>query len=127
MLFAQNKNNLYRFFIAIISVGYLWLFYSWNKTEQEGKIGCLFKKITSYPCPSCGTTRATILGFKGEWLQSLLINPFGIIVIVIMTIVPIWIGVDWIFKKETFYSFYKKANFHFKKIYSLIIIAFSDS
>lgn len=109
-MLSNKKNKLYYFLLLLISLGYTWVFYSWNKIEQEAKIGCLFKKITTYPCPSCGTTRATILGFKGEWLSSVLMNPFGILVVLIMILVPIWISFDWIFKKESFFQFYKRAE-----------------
>jgi hypothetical protein len=47
----------------------------------------MLKNITGSPCPSCGTTRA---------IQLLLNN--------------IWIVFDLLFKKESFYKYYQKAE-----------------
>ncbi len=41
---------------------------------------CIFKNITGYPCPGCGITRGSILLFKGEILESILLNPAAIVV-----------------------------------------------
>lgn len=70
----------------------------------------MVKNITGYPCPSCGTTRAIQLLLKNNWMASLQMNPFGIIVALIMVVVPFWIVFDLITKKETFFNAYKKAE-----------------
>jgi hypothetical protein len=71
---------------------------------------CLIKNVTGYPCPSCGTTRAVTLLLDGKITESLLLNPFGILIAIIMTIFPLWILADIFLKKETFYSWYKKTE-----------------
>jgi len=47
---------------------------------------CLFKRVTGYPCPTCGTTRGIISLFHGKYIQAWLFNPLvfsiGIIVII---------------------------------------------
>ena len=88
-------------------VGFMYLFYSF---QSEAFHVCLIKNVTGYPCPSCGTTRAVALLLKGKITESVLMNPFGILVAILMTVCPIWVLTDVVFKKETFYSEYKKAE-----------------
>ena len=71
---------------------------------------CLFKKVTTVPCPSCGTTRSVMQLSHGNFLSAILMNPFGIIVGLVMIIAPIWISYDFIQKKETFYIAYLKIE-----------------
>ena len=51
----------------------------------------------------------------GDFLQSLLINPFGIIIAAIMLIAPIWIFVDVAARKSTLLEFYRKTEAVLKK------------
>jgi Protein of unknown function (DUF2752) len=109
----MKKNKLYRLILTACLLGYCWLFFLKYISKQSKNIDttiCLFKKITNVPCPSCGTSRAVITIFNGEIFKSILINPFGIIVATIMVIVPIWIVIDFVTKKESFYNFYLKAE-----------------
>ena len=71
--------------------------------------------MTGYPCPSCGTTRAVVLILEGRIIESILLNPFGILVMIIMTIFPIWILKDVFLKKETFYIWFKKTEATIRK------------
>lgn len=109
----MNKNRLYSFVLIACFIGYSWLFFLNFFAVKISKIDftvCLFKRITTIPCPSCGTTRAVNQFFNGEILTSLQLNPFGIIVAGIMVICPIWIVFDFFKKTQTFYDFYLKAE-----------------
>lgn len=109
----MKKNKLYRFIVIACFIGYGWLFFAIQKQKQIQQnefTVCLFKKITNIPCPSCGTTRAVIEISKGGFISSLFLNPFGIIVAIIMIVCPIWIGYDYFFKKDSFFQFYKKTE-----------------
>ena len=106
----MNRNKLYIFLLIVIALGYLWLFFSNVTVFKEKQLGCLFKKITTYPCPSCGTTRSVQLVFEGEFFSSLLLNPFGILVATIMLVVPFWICIDLIKKSDSFFKFYKASE-----------------
>ena len=70
----------------------------------------MVKNVTGYPCPSCGTTRAIQLLLKNNWMASLQMNPFGILVALLMVVLPLWIVLDTITKKETFFNNYQKAE-----------------
>ena len=47
---------------------------------------------------------------KGNLTTSLKMNPFGIVVAILMAIAPIWILIDVVLKKDTFYHSYKKTE-----------------
>jgi hypothetical protein len=70
----------------------------------------MIKNFAGFPCPSCGTTRAVQLLFKGDFTASILTNPFGIIVSSSMLFLPIWIVFDVLLKKQSFYTFYNKME-----------------
>ena len=106
----MTKNKLYvLLFIACFS-GFIYLFYNLQYSGNTHFSVCLMKNVTGFPCPSCGTTRAVELLLQGKVRESLVANPFGILVTLIMVIVPFWILFDLIFKKETFYICYKKIE-----------------
>jgi len=109
----MNRSKLYKFLLVACFIGYIWLFlslYHQNEIQSSQMTVCLIKKTTNVPCPSCGTTRAVMHLFQGDFSSSIFINPFGIFVALIMIIAPIWIGIDYILKKDTFFQFYKKSE-----------------
>ena len=40
---------------------------------------CIFKELTGYDCPACGTQRAVVSLFKGEFKQAFWYNPYLIL------------------------------------------------
>ena len=90
----MKKNRLYVFLLALIGLGYGWLFLFNHKENIQQPIGCVFKKVTNYPCPSCGTTRSVSLLMRGDFWQAL------------MLVIPIWIGIDLLKKTASFYRVY---------------------
>lgn len=120
----MTRNKLYSLLLIACLTGFIYLFYNIHTLQSQTFRVCIIKNVTSYPCPSCGTTRAVTLLLKGRILASLLLNPFGIIVTMIMTIFPIWILMDFFLKKETFYFWYKKAEGTIRKpwLASILIV-----
>ncbi len=122
----MKKNKLYSLILLACFLGYSWLLFL--KLTMVRKSGldltvCVFKRVTNLPCPSCGTTRAVSQIFNGEVLTSLYLNPFGILVVVIMTVCPLWIIWDFIKNKQSFYDFYIKIeNLLKKKIIAIPLI-----
>lgn len=105
----MNKRSLYFLTLALSLAGYCWL--SWNLFEQsvhhETPTLCLVKHVTGAPCPSCGTTTAMIELVHGNILSSLLINPFGLMMMAALIIFPGWIIVDIFRTKNSFFEFYQ--------------------
>ncbi|MDR1526821.1 MAG: DUF2752 domain-containing protein [Dysgonamonadaceae bacterium] len=83
-------------------------------------VGCLFHKITNLPCPSCGSTRSVLFLLKGDFIQALYANPFGYILLLLMTVLPLWLLFDWICRKDSFLHFYQKTETLFKRKYVCI-------
>ncbi|RZJ28362.1 MAG: DUF2752 domain-containing protein [Flavobacterium sp.] len=109
----MKRNRLYLILAAACILGYSWLFYSLTKADQvsSGRFGaCMFKNVTGIPCPSCGSTRAMVMLVRGDFFGSLMMNPIGLILSVIMLVVPIWLLYDVITKRQTLYDSYGKAE-----------------
>ena len=109
----MNKNKLSFFLLFACFVGYSWLLFSLqheHEIQNQEFTVCLFKKVTTVPCPSCGTTRSVMQLSHGNFLSAILINPFGILVGLIMIIAPVWISYDLIQKKDSFYTTYLKIE-----------------
>lgn len=109
----MSKNKLYILILFACFFGFSWLLFLTLAPVKNSGLDltvCVFKRVTSLPCPSCGTTRAVSYMFNGEIVTSLFLNPFGIIVAGIMVVSPVWIIWDTIAKKQSFYNFYIKTE-----------------
>lgn len=110
---TSTRNRLYILVLSACLVGYIWLFFS---TSSHGEVGvCLIKQVTGIPCPSCGSTRSVLSLLDGRVLESIMINPVGIILIVIMVLSPLWIFLDLLTKSESFFVFYKRTEVFFRQ------------
>ena len=118
----MTRNKLYSLLLIACLAGFIYLFYNIHTLQSQTFRFCIIKNVTAYPCPSCGTTRAVTLLLNGRILESILLNPFGIIVAMIMTIFPMWILIDFFLKKETFYFWYKKVEATIKKPWLALIL-----
>ena len=58
---------------------------------------CVFRTVTDLPCPTCGTTRATLALARGDILAGVLYNPFVITALVIGLILCV---VQWVFGRR---------------------------
>jgi hypothetical protein len=89
----------------------------------EGHTVCIFKNVTGFPCPACGSTRATLALLHGKILNSIRINPFGILSNTLIVISVFWMSFDIARGKETFFPFLKRDwNLWIKIIIALIVI-----
>ena len=96
-----NYKLKYLGIILILVSGYFFLY---NFSDSiEGHTVCLFKNTTGIPCPSCGSTRATLHLLHGRLMSSILINPFGILTNLLIIFSIFWMIIDIIKNKETFH------------------------
>ncbi len=104
----MSRKKLYNTILLACGLGYVWLFYNLatHYNNINGITACAIKKITNIPCPSCGATRAVITLFKGNFYQSVCVNPFGIIIVLIMILAPLIILYDYIFSKQLMLNIY---------------------
>jgi hypothetical protein len=118
----MTRNKLYSLLLIACLAGIGYLFYQIHSVQKDLLHVCIIKNVTGFPCPSCGTTRAITLLLHGNIIESILVNPFGILVAIIMTVVPFWILIDIVLKKETFYFYYKKTEATIRKPRLAIIL-----
>ena len=126
-LLIRFQNNYYaRYSFTILSIvgGYLALFFLDTFSIHSGNKLCLFRLVTTIPCPGCGMARATVALFHFDITTSLSYNilciPFTIAVIISL----LWAMSDLITHKEGFYHFVRR-DFSFTTkvfLFSLIMI-----
>jgi len=120
---SRSKFYLVLLFACIAGYGWIAIIYFMGLNSYSNEIGgCLIKKITTIPCPSCGSTRAVLSFLKGDFGASLYWNPIGLILIIIMILSPIWILYDVITKKSTLLHFYRRTEFFLTKRWIVIIV-----
>jgi len=118
----NSSNKLYSILLIACTAGYIWLYYNYSTNNTETYLGsvCFFKRITSIPCPSCGSTRSVLTLLQGNLTTALYINPFGFVIALVMLLTPFWITIDIVSKKRTLFNFYQKIELELKKRYYAI-------
>lgn len=84
--------------------GWVWLFLSITNTVSSSFTPCIFRNLTHYPCPSCGTTTSLIHILSGEFDRALGSNPLGFLAGAGLLILPLWLGFDILQRRVTFYK-----------------------
>jgi Protein of unknown function (DUF2752) len=113
---SRNRNILYLFVTIACAAGYVWLAIQARPEAKSFPITtCMLKHVTNIPCPACGSTRSVLSILDGEFVAALHWNPFGILVLAIMVICPLWISFDWIFKRDSFFRFYHSAQLFLRR------------
>ena len=120
----MKKDRLYSLLGWACLAGYLYLMvYLFLLPDGSGMGICIFKHITGIPCPSCGSTRAVKALLHGDFIGSIVLNPIGILVAVIMIVLPVWLIVDITQNKQSLYLFYRRfENFVRKPGIAAILI-----
>ena len=117
-----SRNKLYILLSIACIAGYIWL-YTVTSIKTSSINVCIIKNITTIACPSCGTTRAVIDVFRGNIVNSVIINPMGLIVAFIMILSPILMLYDVIFRKSILYNCYCfTENYVKRKPIAIILI-----
>lgn len=113
----MTRNKLYVFMSAACAAGYIWLIINYHRSVSNSmETGvCLFKKLTGIPCPSCGSTRSVLSILNGDFAGALLWNPFGIIIMSILVLAPIWIIYDILLRKDSLFRFYNRTELILKQ------------
>jgi hypothetical protein len=99
-----TRTTLYFLVFVTGLAAYAWVGWNVLSESHNGFTLCLFKNMTGFPCPSCGTTRAILLLLQGEPIQSIAMNPLGIPSALLMIVFPCWIASDVVKRKNSFYN-----------------------
>lgn len=111
------KNKIYGLVILLSVLAYSWLIYNafFHKIGEEGITLCWFKTISGLPCPACGSTSGIIEIFKGNFYNAFQYNPFAFSSLIILITSSLWVMLDLILKKDSFYKFFLIINDKLKK------------
>jgi hypothetical protein len=102
----MGKTKLYIFVLSACVAGYAWVALH---LVHRGDVpaGCLFRRITHIPCPSCGSTHSVLALVDGDLANTFYYNPLGFLLALLMVVVPVWIVFDLVTGKEYFMRAYK--------------------
>ena len=122
----MSRNKLYALLSTACVTGYIWLTFSyfWGASIENDPGVCLFKHFTNIPCPSCGSTRSILSLLHGDILGSIAWNPFGLILMLILVISPLWIFYDVVNRKESLMKFYNNFECFLKRRYIAVPAVF---
>lgn len=108
----MTRNKLYVLLSTACIAGYIWLILNYHRSiinSMEPGV-CLFKRVTGIPCPSCGSTRSVLSILKGDFADALFCNPFGIIIMAILVLSPLWIIFDLVSQKDTLFQAFNRTE-----------------
>lgn len=117
----RNKSRLYRITGIICFFGILWLGFL-HFTDADTTL-CPIKRVTGYPCPSCGSSRSIAAFLHGDFSHALLINPLGVISLFMLISVLVLLIIDLLLKKDYYYRTYSYIENFLKthRVISLIL------
>jgi hypothetical protein len=66
----------------------------WSRPELHGLFSrpCLFRELTTIPCPFCGGTRAVFLAARGQWASAARMNPAGAAAVALAPAIGVWLA-----------------------------------
>ncbi len=120
----MNRNRLYGLLLPACLAGFAWLIVQHHYEgvgPNSGPNACMFKWLTSFPCPSCGSTRSVLAIFNGDLQGAFLINPIGYVVFTVLMLAPGWITYDLIAKRSSLWNTYLQTETFLKKPIPAII------
>ena len=93
-LYNLSVKQKYYMILTAIAGLYVYLYIAGPPDPDNTFSICIFKNVTGYACPSCGTTRGLKLLVHGCFKEALLMNPLSYLTIFATIITAIWITVD---------------------------------
>ena len=89
----MRRKQLYFLALFLGFAGQVWIVYSYNKLHigEEPFNTCIFRRVTTIPCPSCGTVHSIVSILHGDLRKAFSENPLGFFGILLVAVVPYWI------------------------------------
>ena len=115
----MSNKQIYFTLITACSAGYIWILLHASGIigSNDHVTGCIIKSISGVPCPSCGSTRSVISILNGDYLESIMYNPFGPVLLLIMLFLSVILIRDGLFSKRTTADLYRSAEQKIKNKY----------
>ena len=108
-----HRNKLYSIILVSCTAGYVWLWF-----DMYGRLS-----LHSDVVRACGSTRSVEAILDGKYIEAILINPIGYVLVSIMLAAPLWILFDLLTKRQTLFDFYGRMERCFKK--SAVVVVFT--
>lgn len=107
----ESRRNLYGLLALFCVAGYVWMTLNIDR-RFETHVGpvCVFKKVTTLPCPSCGSTRSMKAILEGDLVAGFSWNPMGYLLLMMLLVVPWWLLYDLLMKRDTLHRVYRQAE-----------------
>jgi hypothetical protein len=72
--------------LALVFACFSWGWVAFNDATEPHQYPtlCLFKQVTGFACPACGTTRSVVELTHGNVINGLAINPLGVLALIFM-------------------------------------------
>lgn len=125
MMKSQQK-YFYIFLVSLLAISLTWvlinLFGLRSYFGLSNSSICIFKNVTGYPCPSCGTTRSVLAILHGKFAEAFYWNILGFFALISLMSLLVWLMYDLIKQKVTFFDFYKMVEVKFKNNSFLLIL-----
>jgi hypothetical protein len=89
----------------------------------------MFKQVTGFPCPSCGTTRSLQAIITGNFAGALTINPFGYLAAGFLLLFPFLVVYQLIAKKPVVVNsiqYFEKVLKHRTVAIILIVVVLAN-
>lgn len=105
----MKPSGLYKLATAFSLASWLWLGINYWQPQHVPTL-CFFKVATGFACPACGTTRSAMELAHGHWLDGIMINPFGVLALVFMVVVPLWLAYDFLGRRNSLWAAYGRVE-----------------
>jgi hypothetical protein len=106
----MRKRNFYIILTSLTILGYSWIAFHFVGGATVDFTLCIFKRMTSIPCPACGTSRSVMLLTEGSFAKAAQMNPLGYLVVLGLVILPFWLLYDLLSKKDTLFQATENFN-----------------
>lgn len=83
---------------------------------------CWIKGITGKECPSCGSTRAVLAFFYGDFKHSFRLNFLGFSAVLIWCLFPLFLLYEWVASSSLLFEFYQWIQLQLKKTWVRIFV-----
>lgn len=118
----MQDRKFYIILTLLMLLGYFWIAFHFVSESNTEFTVCLFKRVTTIPCPACGTSSSVLSIISGDYLYAAQLNPLGYLVSFGLLLLPFWLGYDLISRKKSFYMASKKFDklFGNKKVFFIL-------
>ena len=121
----MSPSRFYALCVAGCLGGWIRIALAMSKSEIGIWKGCLMKQVFHIPCPACGSTRAIVALLYGHLQESLIWNPLGIVLFVLLLLLTVMISYDGFRHCRCLYILFLRVDawLHRKEVFILFAVA----